>query len=90
MQVFKYTRMGVICYLLSNMCFLILAICFLLSNYQAQFQLASSSKVKLRAEISLIISVRSNPGKYIWAPSRLPWKLKFGMEALFNQTKSNG
>ena len=29
-----------------------------------------------------------NLGKYIWATSRPPLKLKFGMEALFNQTKS--
>ena len=28
-----------------------------------------------------------HPGKYIWATSRLPRKLKFGMEALFNQTR---
>ena len=28
------------------------------------------------------------PGKYIWATSRLHRKLKFGMEALFNPTRS--
>ena len=28
------------------------------------------------------------PGKYIWATSRLPSKLKFGIEALLNQTRS--
>ena len=28
------------------------------------------------------------PGKYIWASSKLPRKLKFGMEPLLNQTRS--
>ena len=44
-------------------------------------------------ETSYIITVSpthpaTHPGKYIWATSRLPRKLKFGMEALFNQTRS--
>ena len=30
----------------------------------------------------------SHPDKYIWATSRLSRMLKFGMEALFNQTRS--
>ena len=69
-----------------------------LINCQAQFQLPSSVQVQLRAEIDFIIIVRPtpatnpltppHPGKYIWATSRLLVKLKTGMEALFNQTRS--
>ena len=59
---------------------------------QAQFQLASSVPVQLGNEISLNISVTphppTHPGKYIWAAFRLPLMLKFGMEALFNLTRS--
>ena len=59
-----------------------------MSFFQAQLQFARSVQVQLRTEISLIISVRpTHPGKYIWSTSRPPWRLKFGIEALFNQTK---
>ena len=54
---------------------------------QAQFQLASSVQVQLRTQISHC-ETPPHPGKYIWAPCRLPRELKFGMEALFNQTRS--
>ena len=30
----------------------------------------------------------THPGKYIWATSTLPRKLRFDIEALFNQTRS--
>ena len=54
---------------------------------------ASSVQVKLKTEISLIISVRPpHPtpprAKYVRATCRPPWKLKFGMEALFNKLAS--
>ena len=58
---------------------------------QAQFQLASSVQVQLRTAIRLINHCETTPpppDKYIRATSRLPRKLKFGMEALFNQTRS--
>ena len=53
------------------------------SSWQVQYQ----SNWELRL---VLISVwhPPHPGKYIWATSRLPRKLKFGMEALFNQTRS--
>ena len=41
-------------------------------------------------EVCLNISARpAHPEKYNVATSRLPWKLKFGMEALFNQTNKS-
>ena len=53
----------------------------------------SSVHVQLRTEISLIITVRPTPphptpGKYIWATSTPPRRLKFGTETLFNKTRS--
>ena len=64
-----------------------ISIAKLRSSWQVQYQ----SNWELRL---VLISVwhpptpPTHPGKYIWATSRLPRKLKFGMEALFNQTRS--
>ena len=63
----------------------------------SHFVIAKLSSVKFSAsQVELRLALLSqnthptppHPDKYIWASSRLPLVLKFGMEALLNQSRS--
>ena len=54
------------------------------SSWQVQYQ----SNWDLRLVLISVWHTPTHPDKYIWATSRLPTKLKFGMEALFKQIRS--
>ena len=67
---------------------------FILATTVAKLSYSWQVKCQSNWELRLVFSVRPypptppHPGKYIWSTSKPPWKLKFGIEALFNQTKS--
>ena len=68
--------------------------CFLNFNFWFQCCQAQFHFSPIWTETCIIITVNSptqppHLAKYIWANSRLPRKVKFGTEALFNQTKSS-
>ena len=71
--------------------------CFQLHSWNCSYKnarisvgvLVSCCKVrKFPSSVSLWHQLPTHPDKYIWATSRTLRKLKFGMEALFNQTRS--
>ena len=75
-----------------KICYKVAALCSCCTSCycQAQFK-SSSSSVQLRTETGPYNQCETHPptpphpGKYIWAPSRPPWKLKFGMEAVLTK-----
>ena len=48
----------------------------------------SFSQAELRLALLSLYTHPPTPDKYIWATFRPPWMLTFGMEALFNRTRS--